>query len=135
LTLEKNRKAELSEAQAELRRLLEQENGLNLAFEKNSVSLERALSQKRGVAEALERHDAYFRYLRDEKDALKKKILLAEKKRDKCMELVIESMKEVKIYEKLKDEQYRRYLLEVSMEEAKDINDLVSFRETAGGSN
>ncbi|MDR1117662.1 MAG: hypothetical protein LBL09_05385 [Oscillospiraceae bacterium] len=135
MTLEKNRKAELSEAQAELRRLLEQENGLNLAFEKNSVSLERALSQKRGVAEALERHDAYFRYLRDEKDALKKKILLAEKKRDKCMELVIESMKEVKIYEKLKDEQYRRYLLEVSMEEAKDINDLVSFRETAGGSN
>jgi len=36
-------------------------------------------------------------------------------------------MKEIKTYLKLRDEQYQAYLKEVQAEEAKEMDDLVSF--------
>lgn len=126
-TVEKMQKADLSKAEALLRELRDEERRLDEAFERNKQSLERALESNTDVVEALERHDAYFRYLRDAIVELREKIAKAEEARDKCRELLIVTMKELKAYEKLKEAQYARYLKELAAEEEKSISDIVSF--------
>jgi flagellar export protein FliJ len=129
-TVEKTQKADLNNALALLRQLYDREQELEEAYERNKASLEEALRSQTGLPEALGKHDAYFRYLREEKNALKKKIEGAEQQRDQCREKLIATKKQLKTYAKLRDEQYENYLRETRNEEEKDIGDLVSFQET-----
>jgi len=127
LTVEKTQKADLKKAQQALRDLIDEELRLLRAYADNELSLERALISNEDVVSALSEHDAYFRYLRDALKEIRKKIARAEEVVALCQERLIKTMKEIKTYTKLKNEQFQRYLKEVQSEEDKEIGDLVSF--------
>ena len=126
-TEKKLQKADLSNAQAALRALRDEERRLEQAYINNSKTLEEALRSNTGVADALVQHDAYFRYLRDAREVLAAKIIKAEEHVEQCQSLLITTMRELKTYENLRDEQYLEYLKEVQAEEEKNMGDLVSF--------
>jgi len=127
LTVEKLQKAELKRAQQVLQELVDEEARLLQAWDDNEDSLEEALRKGENVATALSEHDAYFRYLRDALIEVRKKIVKAEEVVRQCQERLIITMKELKTYLKLRDEQYQAWLKEVQAEEAKTMDDLVSF--------
>ena len=127
LTVEKTQKAELKRAQQALKELLEEEKRLLYAYAQNERSLERALRQNINIAMTLAEHDAYFRFLRDALKELRARIVRAEKVVSDCQTRLMLTMKEIKTYNKLHDEQYQDYMKEVQSEEEKEIGDLVSF--------
>jgi len=126
-TVEKMQKAELKKAQIALRELLNEEQRLLRAYADNESSLEKALRNNNDVGTALSEHDAYFRFLRDALKELRERIVKAEEVVLKCQERLIVTMKEIKTYNKLREEQYLRYRKEVQAEEDKEMGDLVSF--------
>lgn len=128
LTVEKLQKAELSKAQQALQLLLNEEQRLIQAYANTELSLEEALRKGENIVAALTEHDAYFRFLRDSLVEVRKKIVRAEEVVRKCQEKLIITMRELKTYDKLRDEQYAAYRLEVQAEEAKEMDDLVSFK-------
>lgn len=127
VTLEKTQKAELSRAQEALNKLLDRLRELEEAYRRNCESQEAAIKRGDNLPAELNKHDLYFQYLRDAKNELAVKIEAAEKERDKCRERLISTMKQIKVYTKLKQEQYIEYLHEVKLEEEKEIGDIVSF--------
>ena len=127
LTIEKLQKAELKKAQQALQELLSEEQRLLRAYAANEKSLERALRRNENLAAELPEHDAYFRFLRDALKEVRERIVEAEEVVAKCQERLIKTMKEIKTYKKLRDEQYQDYLKEVQAEEDKEMGDLVSF--------
>jgi len=128
LTVEKLQQAELKRAQQALQLLLDEEERLIKAWTDNEKSLEEALASGEDVGNALSEHDAYFRYLRDALIEIRKKIVKAEEIVRQCQERLILTMKELKTYLKLREEQYQAWMKEVQAEEAKNIDDLVSFK-------
>jgi len=127
LTVERLQKAELKRAQQALQELLDEEQRLLRAYADNERSLEDALKKGENIVAALSEHDAYFRYLRDALIEVRVLIKEAEEIVRKCQERLIVTMRELKTYLKLRDEQYQAYLKEVQAEEAKEMDDLVSF--------
>ena len=127
LTVERLQKAELKRAQAALQELLDEEQRLLMAWIENERSLEEALRKGENVGAALTEHDAYFRFLRDSLIEVRKKIIKAEEVVRQCQERLIITMKEIKTYLKLREEQYQAWLKEAQAEEAKEMDDLVSF--------
>jgi len=127
LTVEKLQKAELRRAQQALQELLDEEQRLIQAWADNERSLEEALKKGENVGAALTEHDAYFRYLRDALIEVRKKIVRAEEVVKECQDRLILTMKEIKTYLKLRDEQYQAWMKEVQADEAKTMDDLVSF--------
>lgn len=127
-TVEKRQKDDLRRAQEELRRLRDEELRIDLAFENNSRALDTVLEQNVNVVEELPKFDAYFRYLREAKKELLERIGKAEAEKDRCMSLLIKTMREIKVYTRLREEQYSGYLEEVAREDAKDMGDIVSFQ-------
>ena len=127
LSVEKTQKADLKKAQQALRDLIDEELRLLQAYADNERSLERALIQNEDVVPALSEHDAYFRFLRDALKEIRKRIARAEEVVAQCQERLIITMKEIKTYKKLRDEQFHEYMKEVQAEEDKEIGDLVSF--------
>ena len=127
-TLERIQKADLKRAQQHLKELREEERRILQAIADNEKSLKLALRRGENVGAALVEHDAYFRYLRDSLKELRLRIVKAEKVRDECQDKLVLTMREIKTYKKLRDEQYQVYLKEVQSEEDKEIGDLVSFK-------
>lgn len=127
LTVERLQKADLKKAQAALQELLDEESRLLRAYSDNESSLERALKSGQDVGNALMEHDYYFRFLRDALEQIRIEIEKAEEVVRKCQDKLILTMKEIKTYLKLRDEQFEEYKKEIQTEEAKDIDDLVSF--------
>jgi len=128
LTVERLQKAELRRAQIALQELLDEEQRLLQAWADNERSLEEALRKGENVGDALIEHDSYFRFLRDSLIEIRKRIVLAEEVVRQCQERLIITMRELKTYLKLRDEQYQAYMKEVQAEEAKEMDDLVSFK-------
>ena len=126
-TVEKTQKAELRRAQHALRELQSEEQRLLRAYADNERSLEKALKNNRDVGTALSEHDAYFRFLRDALAELRERIVKAEEVVLRCQERLIVTMKEIKTYNKLREEQYQSYRKEAQAEEEKEMGDLVSF--------
>ena len=127
LTVERLQKAELRRAQQALDELLSEEKRLLKAYADNEHSLEEALKKGENIVAALSEHDAYFRFLRDALIEIRKLIVKAEEVVRRCQERLILTMRELKTYLKLRDEQYQLYMKEVAAEEAKEMDDLVSF--------
>jgi len=128
LTVEKLQKAELKRAQQALQELLDEEQRLLKAREDTEISLEKALAKGENVGDALIEHDSFFRFLRDALVEIRIKIVKAEEVVRECQERLILTMKELKTYLKLREEQYQAWMKEAQAEEAKNIDDLVSFK-------
>ena len=129
LTVEKQHKADLSKAQQALRILLDEERRHMDAYAENERSLDRALRENINIPAVLSEHDAFFRFLRDALTEVRERIAVAERVVRECQMRLIVTMREIKTYNKLRDEQYQEYLIEVQSEEEKEIGDLVSFNE------
>ena len=128
LTVEKLQKAELRRAQQALQELLDEEQRLLKAWADTEQSLEDTLLKGENIGAALSEHDAFFRFLRDALIEIRIKIVKAEEVVRECQERLILTMKELKTYLKLREEQYQAWMKEVQAEEAKNIDDLVSFK-------
>jgi len=126
-TVEKMQNVELRRAQQALRELLDEEARLLQAYADNESSLAQALEENLNVVQALSEHDAFFRFLREALKAIGEKIVEAEELVRQCQELLILTMKEIRTYNKLRDEQYMEWMKEIQAEEAKAIDDLISF--------
>ncbi|MDR0489883.1 MAG: hypothetical protein LBH28_01365 [Oscillospiraceae bacterium] len=126
-TIEKTQKAELKRAQRALMELREEERRLEEAYAENERSLEKALRDNDNVGAALVEHDAYFRYLRDALRELRLRIVETEEYKNECEARLITTMKEIKTYTKLREEQYWNYRKEIQAEEDKEMGDIVSF--------
>ena len=131
-TIERMQKEELRRAQEALKELQWEEQRLLQAYADNERSLEEALEKNENVAQALSEHDAYFRYLRDAIKVVREKIVKAEQVVINCQEKLIVTMKELKTYDKLREEQYQEYLMEVKAETEKEMDDIVSFKVVSG---
>ena len=129
LTVEKMQKSELRKAQQALKELLDEEQRLLRAYVENERSLEKALRENIDIVGALIEHDAYFRFLRDALIEVRERIVKAEEVVRECQARLIITMKELKTYLKLRDEQYQEYLKEVQIEEDKNMGDLISFNK------
>jgi len=127
ITVEKMQKVELKNAQDALNELVQEELRLLQAYADNEASLQRTLESNFNVGQALSEHDAYFRFLRDALKVIRERIIAAEKVVAECQDKLILTMKEIKTYNKLRDEQLLVYKKEVQAEETKEIEDLVSF--------
>ena len=131
-TIERMQKEELRRAQEVLKELQREEQRLLQAYVDTERSLEDALEKNENVAQALSEHDAYFRYLRDAIKNVRERIVKAEQVVANCQEKLIVTMKELKTYDKLREEQYQEYLKEVKIEEEKEMDGLVSFKIVSG---
>jgi len=127
-TIERMQKEELKRAQEALRELQQEEKRLLQAYADNERSLEEALEKNENVAQALSEHDYYFRYLRDAIKEVRAMIVKAEQVVINCQEKLIITMKELKTYDKLREEQYQEYLMEAKAETEKEMDDIVSFK-------
>jgi len=127
VTVEKMQKAELKKAQDALSDLVAEEMRLLKAYSDTEASLQRVLEENINVAQALSEHDAYFRFLRDALSIVREKILAAQEVVRQRQEELLITMKEIKTFNKLRDEQLIVYKKEVQAEETKEIEDLVSF--------
>ena len=126
-TVERKQQADLSMAQAVLNRLLELLARMDAQFARNAEEMERLLNEQ-SSAQKLEQYSNYMRHLTQDRHALLARIAEAEEEVHRCQEALIATIKELKTLGNLKDEQYLRYLEEVRAEEAKEINDLVSYQ-------
>ena len=130
--LERNEKAELRRAKDALQLLYNEDARLDAEFDATVKSQETALKQRWDLAGELARHADYFRYIRELKLELAEKIEKALELVRICQEKLVRTMKEVKTYGKLRDEQYAEYLVELAREEQKEMNDIVSFKVISG---
>ena len=130
-TVEKTQKTELKRAETELNQLRDQERKLDEAFERTKDSQKETIVRNVNLTGELATHDSYFRYLREAKAKLFAEIDKAQLRRNVCQDALILTMKQIKTYTKLRDEQYQTYLHEVQIEEEKAMGDLVSFNSAS----
>jgi len=132
-TLENQQKGALAEAQGALRRLQALHRAVLEQIERTGAELEHRLDGG-SRADDLRAYSFYLHHLGERRLALEAQIREAVQAVRACQEAVVLTMKELKALERLRQEQYQRYLEELRAEEAKEIGDLVSFRTIAGQS-
>lgn len=120
---QKIRLRQLEDALAELRYQLEQ---LKTAYLDGKDRF--AEEMKKGLtSDKLSQYNVYFENLINTMIATKERILRTEEEREQWMQKIIETRKEIKTMEKLRDAQYETYLFEERQEAEKEIGDIVSF--------
>jgi flagellar export protein FliJ len=132
--LKKKQTADFKKAQDFLKSLLREKAALEDAFAAAELSLRAVFAKGENTIYMLERHDDYFKYLRENKKILALKIERAEKKEEDCRKALAATVKEIKTLENLKEEQFLRYLEEERASDAKEMDDIISFKTIAGGS-
>ncbi|MDR0819765.1 MAG: flagellar export protein FliJ [Oscillospiraceae bacterium] len=121
-TVERSQKAELAEAVAALDRLM-----------RELARLEDALMNGYGGAttiQAFEEHALWLERIRDERAELLPKIAEAEQYVEQCRNRLVQTMKELKAYDKLRAEQYAEWRAENDKSERAALEDYI-----AGSSN
>jgi flagellar FliJ protein len=117
-TLEKEQKAELATAMNALRELEARLSHLEAAI---------ALGYKGAATVSdLEHHAAWLERLRDERKALLPLISAAQDRVEQCRERLIQTMKELKTYQKLRDEQYAEWQRESTVAERSELEDYIA---------
>ncbi len=129
-TLETQQKNQLQQIEAKLAKLREEMELLQDSFAKSREEY-RAETEKGIQADRLSRYGEYFDLLNRSITAQRERIAQAEVQRKKCVEALVEIMKEIKALEKLKEKQYEEYLKEVKNEEEKAIGDMISYKVAA----
>ena len=129
LALEKEQKAELAACDALLRRLEEELQALSAAFESMRLEYEERARQGIPVAKANDYSNA-LDHTRTLIAAKRDELAAAEMKRLQVRLKLVEIMREIKVFEKLREKQYEEYQKEVRAEEDKLIGDILSYRVT-----
>lgn len=127
LMREKEQRAALFRANEALRVLHEEREANNARTESLKAQYVREMHRGTNVMR-LEQYADFFDYLQQEDHRLAAEIIKAENLREKRMEILLETMKEIKVLEKLREKQYEEYQRELRGEEDKQIDDFLSFR-------
>jgi flagellar export protein FliJ len=127
LTVEKLQRAELKNAQEALKVLLLEDETLVNAFARGRESLLKLLSGGAPDVNEFVAYDRFFEGVRDARDRLAPRIRRAEDEAEACTTRLITTMKELKVYKKLRDTQYQAYMKESEAEDEKAVDDLLSF--------
>ncbi|MFZ5975288.1 MAG: flagellar export protein FliJ [Bacillota bacterium] len=120
----------LAKSQQMLDMLCEQMEGLRDSFEAHNHQFNRLMD--RGLSGMkICAYNNYSTYLRESMEQLARKIESVTRERDGYRQALIQLMKEIQTLDKLREQQYRQYLLEVKREEEKSIGDFVSYQVTS----
>jgi flagellar export protein FliJ len=126
-TVEKLQRAELRDAQNALRELYRRDGELAGAFGESRRRRDLELRSGASDAERLMLYDRFFTKIRDDRAKLAAEIdkLTEEVRRREA--LLITTMRELKVYKKLRADQYTEYIAQLRAEDEKNVGDLVSF--------
>ena len=130
LSSEKQIKIRLKRIEQKLNELSKELDEMNQVHANTKMKYLSAV-QKGTHPDTLTQYVRYFDKLNHLMDMQREKITKVEKDKQKCMEEQINIRKELKTLEKLRDNQYAEYLLEMKKEEEKIIGDLVSYKVAA----
>ncbi len=86
-------------------------------------------------ADKLKNYNAYISFIKQKISRQCEMVKSAQEIVDKYREELTDMMKERKMLEKLREKQYEEYLKEVKKKEQKDIDEIVSYRGSAGKTN
>lgn len=125
--LEEQAKQQYMEVRMRFNQALEELEQLNKRKETYFVLYRKLVSEKLEVLEIEECKNSIL--IMDEYILNQKMVISAiEKELEAAEEKLSESMKERKIHEKLKENQFESFLQELNQEEAKEIDELVSYK-------
>lgn len=127
LSTEKQQKVQIRRLEEQLRQLNEELNAMKEQYldakERCAKEMETGLASDR-----LAQYSLYFESLIARMVEHKEAIISTEKERERWMQMRIQTRREIRTYETLRDAQYEEYLLEMKREEEKEIGDLLSFQ-------
>lgn len=129
-TLEKQKKIELSEIQAELNRIFIEKADCEQRQDDSSRQYRKSVGTGMPASQ-MAWYGNFAEYLQDRIRQLNGIIEELEKKKQLLQSELIAVMKEIETLDKLREEQYRIYLDETAKEEEKELGDLMSYRKTA----
>jgi len=127
LGLEKQHKLQIGMLDARIAASRDQLAALDSRFHKNGCEFNSEVSQGMAVHRA---HDygAYFDSTKAVMAALRQHIAQLEEEKDEWMQKLVQVRREIKLLDNLRDSQYREYMTESKKQQAKFIDDLVSFK-------
>ncbi len=127
---ERQIQAELTEIRLRLSLLAQEEKGIEDRYTQTEIEYQQRLEAGVNAAD-IRMYAEFFSYLRDELGRIRADIEKVQGEEAACQARLVEIMRELKMLEKLKDKQYRRYLVEVQKDEDKQIDDLMTFKTRA----
>ena len=132
-SLEKQAKADLADCQARLRLFLQEMDDIKhrAALKRNEFRDD----MRRGGMTSFDMTTYFigFRALQELVDAQQEKINICTKEKDRLQKKVVELMSERKMLEKLREKQREEYLEEAHAEDAKMMDDFMSYQVRKGG--
>lgn len=129
-TVEKQQKKEMKIIETELSELNYELSDLERIFQETKLCYNQEVSQMMQINK-VNHYNNYFASLTEKIKKQKEKIKAQLIKKEECIKAQIETQKEIKSLDNLREKQYQNYLLEVRKEEEKAIDDIVSFKITA----
>lgn len=127
LRLETQAKTEFAEASGRL--AAEEERLRSLIMRKREYELEAVrMSSGRLDVNELKRQNQAIKTVRELMEQQALRVRIAEKNLDKVRQKLNDAMQERKTYEKLKENAFEQFKLEINEEEKKEIDQLVSFK-------
>lgn len=131
-SIEKKQKAELAKINDIIESLNRRMKDIVARRELSQTELRQRTSGGGQILSEMEHYDRFFERLREEEQAVTEKIEIAKTEKAAIQQQLVVTMREIKSLESLKEEQYLRYMEEVRMEEAKTLEDLISYKTTQG---
>lgn len=128
-SLEKQERNGLAAATRRLGALLREKEDMLGRREKAGADYAARLAQGMPAPET-QRFTDYFRMMKDLLAEQETKIRAAQEDIEACRRRLVEIMREIHMYENLREKQYQQYLKELQTEEEKAIGDFVTYQTT-----
>lgn len=127
--LEKQERNSLAAATRRLNALVQERDDMLARRETASRDYSARLSGGMMASET-QRYTSYFRMMKEALELQDRKIRDAQAEIEACRQRLVEAMREIRMYENLREKQYQQYLQEMQIEEEKAIGDFVSFQNS-----
>lgn len=124
--LEKTQKAQIQKIQQEIDIKENEAEVISSEISALQQSLESELKGKVSVEDLIQ-YDRYMQKLTDNLEIKREEISKLTQEKEECQKALIETTKEIKMLEKLREKQYSQYIYELEREQEKEISDFVSF--------
>ncbi len=129
LGLEKQHKLELKKCEAELIKRRHDLETLNKAFDRAKHDYCSVVT--RGVlATRIKDYGHFFDSNKLAMAVVQSDIARLEREKEQCMQKLIHTRRELKLLDKLREKQYKEYLMDTKKQHDKFVDDLVSFNAT-----
>ncbi len=128
-SLEKQERNSLAAATRKLTALLQEKEDM---LERRETASQDYSARMAGgmLASETQRYTSYFRMMKEMLELQDRKIHEAQAEIEACRQRLVEAMREIRMYENLREKQYQQYLQEMNNEEEKAIGDFVSYQNT-----